>query len=36
MTAFQWFLIGGMAAWTPAFIALAIMLWRAADGPEES
>jgi hypothetical protein len=28
MKAYQWFLLGMMVAWTPSFLALALMLWR--------
>ena len=34
MNAYHWFLLGMMVAWTPGFLALALMLWRHSSGVE--
>jgi len=35
MEAYQWFLLGMMAAWTPAMVVIAILLARSAHDPSE-
>lgn len=35
MSDLSWFLIGGAVAWTPAFLVLAIMLWRESGVNED-
>ncbi len=32
MSNWQWFLLGGMVAWSPALIMLALLFWRATEG----
>lgn len=34
MSAFQWFLLGGMVALSPSLILLAITLWRETNWPD--
>ena len=31
MSPVQWFFLGVMAAWTPSFMLLALMLWRTPE-----
>jgi hypothetical protein len=36
MEAYQWFLLGMMAAWMPLALALALMLWRSGQNSADN